>query len=84
MRYLLFLGLKLASYDQQMLFKDIEEVEEESVPISHRLDYKLFPMLLIAYAGSRKGLLVDATVLYLSFGAKLYCMVSFPSETSCD
>lgn len=84
MRYLLLLGLKLASYNQQMLFKDIEEVEEESMPISHRLDHKLFPMLYNAHTGSRKGLLVDATVLNLSFGAKLYCMVSFPSETSCD
>lgn len=84
MRYLFLLGLKLASCDKQMFFEDIEQVEEKLVPISHHLDHKLFPMLSIAHSGSRKGFFVDATALNLSFGAKLYCIVSFPSDTSRD
>lgn len=84
MRNLLLLGLKLASCDKQMFFEDIEQVEEKLVSISHHLDHKLFPMLSMSHSGSRKGFFVDATVLNLSFGAKLYCMASFPSKTRRD
>lgn len=66
-----------------MLFVDIKKVEEKLMPVSHKLDDELFPMLSIAHSGSRKGFLLVA-VLNLSFGAKLYCMVSFPSETKLD